>query len=95
MRIWQSEQWKTTPGTRSPKSLTLLASKRLNFAAGIWEKDDSKNVKARMLEEMEENGEWYKMLQQDMKNLNYNISSLDELVEKNLAKKTETAHREK
>ena len=37
-----------------------------------------------MMEEMEENGEWYKMLQQDMEK--YDITSLDDLVQKNLAK---------
>ena len=67
-----------------PSLSHFLASKRLNFAAGIWEKDDSKTVKARMMEEIEGKGEWYKTLQQDMKN--YNISSLDDLLEKNLAK---------
>ena len=36
------------------------------------------------MEEIEGKGEWYKTLQQDMKN--YNISSLDDLREINLAK---------
>ena len=67
-----------------PSLSHFLASKRLNFAAGIWEKDDSKTVKARMMEEIGENGEWYKMLQQDMEK--YDITSLDDLVQKNLAK---------